>query len=189
MIFEPTNPEDLLLRIASGDREAAAIFLSRFGDRLRARVRAQLSDRLRRLFDSQDILATVARRFDRMVADRSITAESMQQVVALLSTMIRNSIVDKARVVQRLERAEGEDVHLRPLAARLRDLPESDEEPLLERVFAVTTDKVDRTILSLWLHDCRLRDIASTIGLSNEACRWRWHRLRGQLRVALESTH
>ncbi len=67
----------LLDRVRGGDREASAEFISRYGPRIRRRVRGKLSPAMRRLFDSQEILATVARRLDQMVASGERRAEGM----------------------------------------------------------------------------------------------------------------
>ena len=78
-------PADLLARIRAGDRDAAAAFLDRYGPLVRRRVRGKLGQQMRRVFDSQDLWSTLARRFDRfglpwLSASRSgFTSETAKQ--------------------------------------------------------------------------------------------------------------
>ncbi|MFM9994440.1 MAG: hypothetical protein ACKVU4_01420, partial [Phycisphaerales bacterium] len=62
------DPEALLQRMRRGDRAAAGEFVNRYGSRLLRRIRSKLSQPMRRVFDSVDILSTLARRLDRFVS-------------------------------------------------------------------------------------------------------------------------
>lgn len=175
----PDADRQLVLRVAAGDRDAAADFVRRFGGRLRARVRAELGEHVRRLYDSQDILATVSRRLDAMVMHGEVRAETSPQLFGLITQLVRRAVVDKARFIDRLRRVEAEDRGLADCIDAAEALP---EQTVIEWAFSMTEDSVDRTILSLWLHEHPHAEIASAVGLSEEACRWRWHRIRGRLR-------
>ncbi|MBL0927610.1 MAG: sigma-70 family RNA polymerase sigma factor [Phycisphaerales bacterium] len=170
----------------SGDRDAAAAFLVRFGDRIRSRVRAKLSGRVRRLFDSQDILSTVARRLDRFVLSGQLTAANEPELWALVFRLAEHAVVDKARLLRRLERVEGEDsVFASELRSRLDDEASEEGDGLVAAALESTTDPTDRTILSLWLNDLPHAEIGRSVGLSAEAVRWRWHRIRARLQDRL----
>lgn len=179
---------ELVARVQSGDRGAAVQFMQRFGERIRCRVRAQLGRSMRRLFDSQDILSTVARRLDELVCSGSVRATNEDQLLGLLMRITSNAVVDKSRLVKRLREIENED---RVVARVFEDAFErfAHENPdgsgVIERAFAATEDPLDRTILSMWLNGCEHASIAATTHLSVEAVRFRWHRIRGRLRELL----
>jgi DNA-directed RNA polymerase specialized sigma24 family protein len=147
-----------------------------------------MSSSIRRVFDSQDILATVARRLDEMVCSGQLKATNEFQLMGLLMKMASHAVVDKARIVERLRSVEAEDqIVARSFEHAFRELePDSpDGSRVIERAFNATTDAVDRTILSLWLNGFDHGAIASVTRLSTEAVRFRWHRLRGRLREAI----
>lgn len=182
----PEGVEQLLERMRSGDRTAAAEFVMRYGDRLRRRVRAKLSRPMQRLFDSQDILSTVARRLDGFVKDGRMRAESEPQLWSLLHTISDNALIDKARVFKRLQNVEDEDG---PLAREwMRRLSTADEaEPdgatlELESAISFLRDPVDKQILCLWLQDFPHTAIAQDVGLAATAVRKRWQSIREKLR-------
>ena len=66
----------LLQQMRAGDRGAAAVFVTRYGSRIRRRIRGKLSRAMRRIFDSQDILSTLGRRLDSFVHSGGVQATS-----------------------------------------------------------------------------------------------------------------
>lgn len=181
-----TDLTDLLERVRQGDREAGAAFIRKYGSRIRRRVRGKLSPAMRRLFDSQEILSTVARRLDALVATGQIHAVSDGQVWSLVFTIAENSLVEKARVYRGLRAKEGEDSALAErILARLRESErEHSDGPELEidRALRSLGDRVDREILSLWLMGRDASSIAIAVDMSPSAVRKRWERIREQLR-------
>jgi hypothetical protein len=69
----------LLARMRAGDRDAAAAFVTRYGTRIRRRLRGKMSPSIRRLFDSQELMSTVARRLDAFVRSGRLAAVSEGQ--------------------------------------------------------------------------------------------------------------
>lgn len=178
---------DLLLCMREGDRHAAATFIDRYGDRIRRRVRGKLSPRMRRLFDSQEILSTVARRLDLYVRDNRLAAANLEQLWALIFRITENSVADKVRVLRRLDRVESPDSDFAAaFAGRLRraDEDEIDPDMPIHHAFEILTDQTDRTILALWLNDLPHTDIGECVGLTANAVRQRWHTIRGRLHRA-----
>lgn len=184
------DPNLLLSRMKSGDREAAAEFLDRFGSRIRRRVRGKLGPGMRRLFDSQEILSTLGRRLDQFVLAGRLRAESAPELWSLVFTIAENALVEKSRVLKALEAREGEDSPLaHRLASRLRELDgrsEDGPEIELDRALNVLEPGIDREILSLWLTGHQHNHIAECLGLAPTAVRKRWQKIRERLRELFE---
>lgn len=181
----------LLGRMRAGDRQAAASFLTDYGDLIRRRVRGKLGASVRRMFDSMDILSTVGRRFDRYVRDGKLQAVDEPQLWSLLFRMAEAAVIDKVRVVKRLQLAEGEDGPIaRELLARIHaaERGESDgAELVLEKALAALRSEDDRSILTLWLADWPLFRIAEALGTTPAAVRQRWRAIRVLLRERLDN--
>lgn len=182
--------EALLARMRSGDREAAAAFVTRYGALIRRRVRGKLGAGVRRLFDSQDIMSTVGRRLDRYVRNGRVDARDESQLWNLVYLMAETAVIDKVRAVKRLDAAEGDDEPLaRLLVQRLQGNPaaSSEEAPDLERVYWSLGSDAERELLTLWLADMPLFRIAECLGVTPAAVRQRWKVVRDRLRAQLEA--
>lgn len=181
---------DLLGRIRAGDREAAADFVLRYGPALRRRVSGKLGPRMRRLFDSQDILSTVLRRLDVVVERGMIEASSQGQLLALISAIANNAVIERGRMLARLERVEGPDAPIaQEIRARLESAPaasrtENDDLRLADLFNRLESD-VDRRILWFWLADYSHAQVAEMLGLTAANVRKRWERIRTRLREAV----
>lgn len=180
----------LLERIRAGDRAAAGEFIERYGPIIRRRVSGKLGAAMRRLFDSQEVLSTVARRLDQYVFSHQVQAADETQFWALIFRMVDAAYVDKVRVFRRLRETEGEDSPFAALClARLSDAagsaPDAPEVEL-SALFESLASPVDRQILSLWLTGQRLDAIARLLAMTPTAARQRWLAIRERLRVRLE---
>jgi DNA-directed RNA polymerase specialized sigma24 family protein len=176
-------PESHLVELVrSGDRVAGAEFLRRNHDVLRQRIRRRLRRVGRRLFDSQEILSTVCRRLDRMVSHGTVRAIDPAALMRLVVEIADHSVVDKARVLDRIRRVEGPDSEL---AASLRSRIEEGEhagvdggEDVIARIFEKLDEQQEREILGLWLRGCPLVSIAQELETSPAAMRKRWEKIR-----------
>lgn len=177
--------DELLIRMRGGDREAAAIFITRFDARIRRRIRGKLNPAMRRLFDSQDILSTVGRRLDLYVRSGNLEASNESQLWALVFRMALNAVIDKSRMYRRLQEAEGPDGHFaQELLRRFRQAERKSSAEVaieLETVLGTFADNIDRDILTHWLNGYRLNEIASTIGMAPTGVRKRWQKIRERL--------
>ncbi len=182
---------ELLTRMRAGDRDAAAAFLANYGDLIRRRVRGKLGASVRRMFDSMDILSTIGRRFDRYVRDGKLQAVDEPQLWSLLFRMAEAAVIDKVRIVKRLQVAEGEDGAIaRELLIRIEAAERSESDGadiILERALASLRSDDDRTILTLWLADWPLFRIAEAMGIAPAAARQRWHSIRLLLKEKLQA--
>ena len=185
----------LLRRMQTGDREAAALFVTHYGSFIRRRIRGKLSPAMRRIFDSLEILSTVGRRLDLYVSAGRFNAQSEGQLWALILRMANNAVIDKSRIFRRLEKVEAEDSDFsRQLLTRLKDVHRRDDEKVeleIERALDLLGDVLDRQILSFWLSGARLSMIAKYVGLAPTAVRKRWQKIRATLLADLsdEAAH
>lgn len=175
--------EALIAKMQAGDRLASAHFVTRFGPLIRRRYRHKLGRKSSRLFDSQDLLSTVARRLDVFVLKGQFKAGTEPQLWALLGVIAEHAVADKLRSLAKLERAEHDASH----EARGGG---SDPSTLylsecVGDVIKNLVDEADRQLLMLWMLGVNHRVIAEQLGLTEGAVRVRWHRLRATLRDAL----
>ena len=178
----------LLSEMRSGDRDAAAELMRRYGDRLRRRVRGKLSSPVRRVFDSHDIFSTVGRRLDLYVSNGGFHASSEAELWSLLARMIDNAVVDKARIMRRSQRVEGDDAYV--ARALLKQLEASGDEAGLtieqiDELLGGEGDLLNREILLLWSREFTFEQIAEVMGVESAMVRQRWRRLRARLREQL----
>jgi RNA polymerase sigma factor (sigma-70 family) len=202
-VTEPTqeNPSDpnaldiaaLLIRVQAGDREAAARLVFQHGPFLRARIRHQISPHVRPLFDTQDLMSTVARRLDQYVLNGRFRCDSTGQLLTLLRRIAEASVVDQTRRAHRLHKAlqlGGADARF---VARLTDLPETAgsqsafSDDTLDRSLARIEDLLqhldadERETLLFWLQDLTFSQMGIALNISANAAKKRWHRLRDRL--------
>lgn len=179
----------LLARIRAGDREAAAEFVLQFGPILRQRVRSKLTGGLRRLVDSADLLASVARRLDRAVAERRAWFETEAQLFSFLNTIASRIVVDKARVLNRLQRAEShEAAWAHSMYSRIADADLGGDaafDTVIEDAMSALESERERRVLSLWLMGMNHNEIAFEMDANPAAVRQQWCRIRQRLASAL----
>lgn len=191
MQAKPTGQSlpELLARMREGDRDAAAELLRRYGDRLRRRVRGKLGSPVRRVFDSHDIFSTVGRRLDLYVRNGRFGAHSEAELWSLLARMIDHAVVDKARITQRYQRVEGDDVIVAQALLKQFEASGGAEEISVDQIDAMIggeEDVLNREILLLWLREFTFEQIAEVMGVEPAMVRQRWRRLRNRLRERLE---
>jgi len=177
------SAEELLLRMRAGDRTAVGEFMHCFGAMVRLRYRRRLSANTRRLCDSLDIMSTLTRRLDRVVARHALQADSPAQLWALVFRIADGALADGVRVAARSAVSGKEDALLSTLGSRLSpagDVVERAE--LLERLGSLLLDPTDERILQLWVRGSSHTEIAEQLMLSGDAVRKRWQRLREHLR-------
>lgn len=185
--FPRESLAELFLRVQRGDRAAAATLFDQYRPLIRQRCRASIKPSLRSVTDSEDLWSTVARRFDAMMVRGAPTLESERAFWVLVGTLIQHAVVDRVRVLKRLERATSED---EPFAGILRARLEravSDSDPnILDTATEHLARASDREILKLWLFEHSHRQIAEALGMTETAVRMRWHEIRGKLRALLD---
>ncbi len=175
----------LIEEMRGGDRDAAATFMTRYGSRIRRRIRGKLNPSMRRLFDSLDILSTIGRRLDSYVRSGKLEAVSEAQLWALVVRMADNAVIEKSRIFRRLQRVEAEDSQFsQELLNRLRQAERRGHngfEAELEKAMAQIHDKTDKQILSFWLAGSPFTQIAHCVDLAPTAVRKRWQGIKSKL--------
>lgn len=181
----------LLERMRAGDRNAAADFVQKFGPRIRRRVRSKLNPSMRRLFDSQEMLSTLARRLDLFVKEKRLQADNESRLWSLVLRISDNALIDKARLMRRLNTMEGPDGPMaKRFADRLRDAESSKQDGAiveLDEILQSLGDTRDRQILSMWLADQPHSLIAEELGMTAAAVRKRWQVIKARIKERLES--
>ena len=100
----------LMQGIKQGNQTAAEDFFRQYEPEVRRFIRFRLTDtRLRRLFDSMDVCQSVMGRFFNQVRAGRISVEHPLQLIKLLTTMARNSLLDHARKAKVRNRISGHD--------------------------------------------------------------------------------
>ena len=98
MSHEEDDFIEAIRRIRSGDDQAAAELVRRYEPLIRREVRLHLEDeRLRRLFDSMDVVQSVLASFFLRTAAGEYDLNSPEQLGALLVQMSRNKLASAAR--------------------------------------------------------------------------------------------
>jgi DNA-directed RNA polymerase specialized sigma24 family protein len=180
--------QGLVARIIAGDRVALGEFLGRYGPQIRRRVRGKLRASVRRIFDSQDIMSTVGRRLDDIVREGRVKARSEAEFWALVLRVAQNSVVEKARIVRALDVKEGEDSDfaswmLTRLAQSEKWAVDETADLAFDHMMSLLENDEDRTIATLWALGLSHPQIAEQVGLSHDAVRQRWIRIRDTLRA------
>lgn len=181
----------LFAKVQAGDRNAAAELFVRYAPIIRARVRHQISPRMRSVFDSQDLMSTMARRLDRYVAVGRFKCDSVPQLLVLLGRIAEASVVDKARSESRLRRAleiGGADARLVACLApevraehdRFSDAWSDRLLDRLERALGMLSHD-ERELVVFWLSDLSFVEMGAALGVSPNASRKRWNALREKL--------
>ena len=172
----------------SSDRSEVAARLLDLAPLIRRRLRDRLSATDRRLFDTQDLMSTILRRVDALIATGRLRAETDIQLVSLVLTVLDNAVVDRHRVLARLRRVESEDgVWAAWLIAKLEDQNPEHTGRALAEVFESVESDDDRLFLSLRLSGATHAMIAELIGISHDACRQRWVSIKNHILAQLES--
>jgi DNA-directed RNA polymerase specialized sigma24 family protein len=168
----------------SGDREAVAEFVFRYGDLIRLRIRDKLGPKLRRVLDSEDVLSTVTRRLDHLVRDRAIRAGSNAELWSLVAAIANHAVAENARAARR-EQNVLESAPRTELSTQAEDVKPEPCDDALEEIVDALQDETDRRILWLRLHNHPHEQIASEIGSTPSAVRMRWSRIRRLLRKVI----
>lgn len=174
---DQSSPGVLLARMRAGDREAAAQFMHHYGPLIRSRVRDKLGTQLRRVMDSEDVLSTVARRLDGMIAEGRMRAETEPELWSLVQSVANHALSESLRAT----RADREA--LRGVSRGSFDhLPDIGEDERAAIALRSVENDADRRMVALWMRGASLASIGRSIGATPASVRMRWNRLMRTLR-------
>jgi DNA-directed RNA polymerase specialized sigma24 family protein len=172
---------ELLERIRAGDAAAAEELVQRYEPVLRRMVHVRLvGDRLRRLFDSEDICQSVLASFFVRVALGQYELSAPEDLLKLLAIMARNKVVNKARRID-CNAQGGQRVSLTELSNSV--LAEADAGPSRHAALKDLLHEVRRRLpreenqlLELRQQGVAWADIAQQVGDNPDALRKRLNR-------------
>ena len=172
--------------LRGGDREAAAAYIARNAPLIRRRLRGKIARSLRRLFDSDDLMATITRRLDDLVRRRKLTAGSEAELWSLLEHLAVNALSDVARRALREQPGLAQD--RAPPGAESGIEPKSGPDgpdSLLNQCLAELRLETDQRILRMRLEHHTHAEIAAAEGVSVAAARKRWQRIRSAIQTVI----
>lgn len=183
MTQEPENSfKELIDAAASGSEEAVASIVEEYGHAILQVVRSRLSPRLRRRFDSQDLVQAVWMSFFR---HRDVIQQfgSPEELVAWLRTVSANKVIDECRrslLSQKRDARRERGVDTWRIQS-LDTLASSRQTPSADLSRAEQLDALDprqRRMVSLRLAGATHAEIAEELGVSEGTVRRAFRRLR-----------
>ncbi len=183
MTSEPTKSfKTLIDSAAAGSEDAVTRIVDEYGYAILQVVRARLSPRLRRRFDSQDLVQAVWMSFfrHRHVLNQFGTAE---ELIAWLKTMSANKVIDECRrslTSQKRDARRERGVDTWRLHS-LDDVPSNRQTPSADLAQAEQLEALEprqRRMVSLRLAGATHAEIAEELGVSEGTVRRAFRRLR-----------
>jgi RNA polymerase sigma factor (sigma-70 family) len=183
---QPDDFEILLARIRNGDETASAELVQRYERPVLRAVRARLSNRMRRVLDSMDVMQSVNRSLLLGLRSQKFQFVQPAQLIALAVLLVQRKV---ARHWRRMKGTPlGEDVIQSdgfPMHEVESHEPEQSSviaaEDLLQR-FLSRLDGLDRQLVQLRLDGNSSIEVAALLNLDAAFVRMRWARLRNNLR-------
>lgn len=193
--FDPiptrTNADGIVDRstIPAVSREQVAEFMLGNEDRIRRIARSKLTSMCRTLFDSEDVFSSVLRQVDALATRGDLRPQSEVELWALIATVTRNNAVSKVRLTERarsLIRDDGE--YAQALSDRIQSCEnDGDVAALCVRLMTALESGHDRQLFALRLRGVAHQLAAELLGISEVACRQRWHVIRNRLAVIIRA--
>ena len=168
---------------AAQTRAAIAAYVLEHKDRVRSIARNKLTRNTRRVFDSDEVLSSVLRRLDGMAVRGTLMPHSEAELWGLIEAIAQNTAVSKTRLIERARNMVTDDgPYAYELLKRLNACETDDEATLLvNRMLMSLPHGPDRQITVMFLRGATHRAIGDILGISEEASRQRWHRIRSEL--------
>lgn len=178
---DPSDFQQLMNRVRQGDAGAAEQLVSACEPELRVMARVRLTDpRLRREIDSMDICQSILGNFFVRAAAGQFELDSNEQLLRLLSRMVRNKVIDHGRRIQRDRRdvrrqatTSADEIPLSDTARKPDSIVANRE--LLDRTMALLSEE-DREIVEQRTAGCGWPEIAEQMNSTADAVRKRFSR-------------
>lgn len=174
---------EAIRRVRSGDHQAAAELVRKYEPLIRREVRMRLEDRrLRRIFDSTDVIQSVLASFFVRAAAGEYDLDHPAQLVRLLTRMARNKLTSAVRRHYRRRRdARRLDDDDRAVALAPAEVsPEIDEDELADgdtlRALRAQLTEEELRMVALRAEGRSWSDVAATLGGTAQARRMQLRR-------------
>ncbi|TWT84771.1 RNA polymerase sigma factor [Planctomycetes bacterium CA13] len=174
-----TEFDDLIRKLKKGDGLAASQLVAEYETEIRRYVRVRLrTSRMRRLIESVDICQSVFAKFFVDLKRETVCPQSPDQLRALLMTMAKNKLIDKARYNQADKRdigaVEADGGMLLEQTSDASRSPSSvlADKELLEKFRGHLTEE-ERELIDARMEGTDWAEIATRCGTTGEAMRKR----------------
>lgn len=160
--------------------------IDRCEGRIRRRLRGKLAVVARRVYDEDDVMASMRQRADLMLVRGKLAAQTPNALEAYMQRIAHCVVVDEIRRRRRTERTMSVLVDLmiaRHQSSRVFDHDDRYEE--IAQHLLKGLDQRDRDALVMWIKGTSHRAIAAMLQCSLEAWRSRWRRIREAFRQQL----
>lgn len=185
-MLSPSDPSRRRLSCLTRDQVASFVMTNQAA--IRELARSKLFRATRSVADSEEILASVARRLDRLATDGGVRPRSEAELWALVRTVTAHTAIEKNRLVARARAmADNDGAYAHHLLRRLEVCATDDEAMLLvHRMALCLHEATDRQILFLVLRGASFPAIATALKTTEAAVRKRWQRLKEALEERFE---
>ena len=189
-----TNEEfaQLIARTKTGDQDAAASLIAEYEPELRRAARLRLTDPdMRRIVDSMDIAQSVFGRFFRQVNEGETQLERPEQLLALLTRITRNRIIDEHRRQTAQKRGGKNDVADLDLALLTQAGPGPKTTAVARELLEQARSRLSAEELTLMQRRSEgesWEEISRDTGQKPDAVRKRLERALQRVREEMEST-
>lgn len=183
MTRETDDLSDLLKQIAAGDDAALMQLLQRYEAQLRVAARVLLGPKLRAQMDSLDLVQSVHRVLLPGLRDGKYDVSTLDKLLALARTVVRNKVIRNWRRVQREQATRSKKAATDPENRGAIDDPAHailTED--LKRSILSGLSGLDRQLVELRIQGYSTGEIAQRLNCDPHALRARLSRLRQRLR-------
>lgn len=166
------------------DRASIARFVLSNGPLIRMRLRDRLGSDVRRVFDTDDLIATVARRMDGLAESGNLRAESSAQMWALMVSIAEHAASEhrrRARTERKLGKARIGEALSSQADAAVQDSRADDIGQARRIESALGLDQADYVTLRVRLAGGSNAQVGAALGASTAAVRMRCIRLRARV--------
>ena len=155
------------------DESAVADFWMRYEERLRRLAERNLSDRMKRRVDPDDLVQSAFRTFLRRAGGDEFDLRDRQNLLSLLTTITLNKIRQKVRHFAAQKRGGDSDQYFETMADLGGNQPTPDEEAALREIEELLRgfDEEQQQVVDLKLQNHTNEEIARQLGCSERTVR------------------
>ncbi|MCH2611406.1 MAG: sigma-70 family RNA polymerase sigma factor [Pirellulales bacterium] len=180
----------LFRELENGNQHAANDLLEQYGDHIRRIARIRLNDSvLRRVEDTMDIYQSVMANFFMRAATGQFDLETPEQLLALISTMIRNRVIDKSRFYRSKRRDMRRNISIAetPTEDRNRETPSLmiSREEVINQFYAKLSEE-ERWLLSERSNGSSWKELAEKLNATPDQLRKRLARVTQRIAAELQ---